>query len=70
METVLIDEEILKHLTERVEKFSIEGKVLKDGHGKCHYFCAQNVIRFAMFEPAFQEKGAWVSNNDFLFSSF
>ena len=60
IEAVLIDRDILKHLTERVRKYSKEGKGIADEHHGCHYFCNQNVFTFGVFKPIFQESKKWV----------
>eukprot|EP00795_Rhopilema_esculentum_P002067 gene2067-17634_t len=59
LKVTLIDQKILGHLLERIERFSKDGRTENDGHGGCHYFCSQNVITFGTFEPTFEDKMQW-----------
>ena len=70
IEVVLIDKKILEHLTERVKRYSEEGKNAADEHKSCHYFCTQNTFTFGVFKPLFEDKNHWVSCQPFSLTKF
>ena len=57
---VLIERDILKHLTDRVKRYSEGERNAADEHRGCHYFCSQKVFTFGVFEPLFQDSKQWV----------